>query len=65
MEQRRLGASGLAVSIAGLGCNNFRGAPRQARTPEVVNAALDVGVTFFDTARSYGEGRSRSTSGCV
>jgi len=63
MEQRRLGASGLTVSLAGLGCNNFGGRLDQAQTTEVVSAALDVGVTFFDTARSYGEGRSEEYLG--
>ncbi|MGD0944779.1 MAG: aldo/keto reductase, partial [Acidimicrobiales bacterium] len=38
MEQRRLGASGLTVSLAGLGCNNFGGRLDQAQTTEVVSA---------------------------
>ena len=55
---RRLGRSGLAVSAVGLGCNNF-GRPRTATetldgTRAVVDAALDAGVTFFDTADTYG-----------
>ena len=65
MEQQRLGASGLTVSLAGLGCNNFGGRLDQAQTTEVVSAALDVGVTFFDTARSYGEGRSEEYLGAA
>ena len=52
METRRLGNSGLVVTIAGLGCNNFGMRIDQARAIDVVSAALDVGVTFFDTARS-------------
>ena len=58
MELRPLGGSGLEVSVVGLGCNNFGGRIDKARTREVVDAALDAGVTFFDTARSYGGGDS-------
>jgi aryl-alcohol dehydrogenase-like predicted oxidoreductase len=58
METRTLGDSSLAVSVVGLGCNNL-GRPGtftadQAGTDEVVHAALDAGVTFFDTADIYG-----------
>jgi aryl-alcohol dehydrogenase-like predicted oxidoreductase len=58
METRTLGASELAVSVVGLGCNNL-GRPGtqtfdQAGTDAVVHAALDAGVTFFDTADVYG-----------
>jgi aryl-alcohol dehydrogenase-like predicted oxidoreductase len=63
MESRRLGNSGLTVSLAGLGCNNFGARLDQGQTTEVVSAALDAGVTFFDTARSYGEGRSEEFLG--
>jgi aryl-alcohol dehydrogenase-like predicted oxidoreductase len=54
MRYRRLGESGLAVSVVGLGCNNFgrRIGPEQAQ--EVVDAAIDAGVTLFDTADTYG-----------
>jgi aryl-alcohol dehydrogenase-like predicted oxidoreductase len=51
-----LGASGLRVSRVGLGCNNFGGRIDLAATRAVVDAALDAGVTFFDTAESYGDG---------
>jgi aryl-alcohol dehydrogenase-like predicted oxidoreductase len=47
---------GLRVSRVGLGCNNFGGRLDLAATRAVVDAALDVGVTFFDTAESYGNG---------
>lgn len=55
---RRLGRSGLAVSAVGLGCNNL-GRPgtvteSQSGTDEVVGAALDAGITFFDVADTYG-----------
>ena len=54
MEYRNLGDSGLKISLAGLGCNNFgmRCDPEQSRA--VVHRALDEGVTFFDTADIYG-----------
>jgi len=59
MEFRNLGKSGLKVSLAGLGCNNFgmRIDAEQARA--VVHQALDEGITFFDEANIYG-GRGRS-----
>jgi aryl-alcohol dehydrogenase-like predicted oxidoreductase len=54
MEHRTMGASGLEVSVVGLGCNNFGGRLDLERTREVVEAALDAGITFFDTADAYG-----------
>jgi aryl-alcohol dehydrogenase-like predicted oxidoreductase len=51
-----LGGSGLRVSRVGLGCNNFGGRIDFDATRAVVDAALDVGVTFFDTAAVYGNG---------
>lgn len=56
MVHRRLGASGLTVSVVGLGCNNFGyGAGLDAgQTRAVVDAALEEGITFFDTADIYG-----------
>jgi aryl-alcohol dehydrogenase-like predicted oxidoreductase len=51
-----LGASGLRVSRVGLGCNNFGGRIDLDATRAVVDAALEVGVTFFDTAAIYGNG---------
>ena len=58
---RRIGS--LAVSAVGLGCNNFGARLDQAATTEVVNAALDAGVTFFDTADVYGGTRSEEFLG--
>jgi len=52
MEKRRIGE--LSVSLVGLGCNNFGIRLDQKRTTEVVNAALDAGIDFFDTADIYG-----------
>ena len=54
MELIDLGGSGLRVSRVGLGCNNFGGRIDLDATRLVVDAALDVGVTFFDTAELYG-----------
>ncbi len=53
MEYRQLGDSGLTVSVVGLGCNNFGGRLDAARTNVVVNAAVDAGITLFDTADVY------------
>jgi aryl-alcohol dehydrogenase-like predicted oxidoreductase len=54
MRFRRLGDSGLVVSVVGVGCNNFGGRIDAERAREVVHAALDLGVTLFDTADIYG-----------
>ncbi|GAA2524600.1 aldo/keto reductase [Rarobacter incanus] len=55
---RQLGRSGLTVSVVGLGCNNFGSAGTatadQAGTDAVVHAAIDAGITLFDTADIYG-----------
>ncbi|MGC1340998.1 MAG: aldo/keto reductase [Candidatus Binataceae bacterium] len=59
MEYRRLGNSGLQVSIAGLGCNNFGMRIDAEQTRTVVGRALDEGITLFDTADIYG-GRGKS-----
>ncbi len=53
MEQRYLGNSGLRVSLVGLGCNNFGRRIEYAASVPVVHKALDLGITFFDTADSY------------
>ena len=51
MQRRRIGS--LEVTVVGIGCDNFGGRVDEARTREVVNAALDSGVNFFDTADVY------------
>lgn len=59
MKMRVLGRPGLEVSEIGLGCNNFGGMIRDldlAGAREVVHAALDAGITLFDTSDSYGVG---------
>ncbi|MFS2076758.1 aldo/keto reductase [Curtobacterium sp. CT11-133] len=64
IEHRPLGPSGLVVSTVGIGCNNF-GRPgtlteTQEGTDAVVHAALDAGITLFDTADVYGGRRGLS-----
>jgi len=54
MEIRNLGRSGLRVSLVGLGCNNFGGRSDREASRRVVHRALDVGITLFDTADTYG-----------
>jgi aryl-alcohol dehydrogenase-like predicted oxidoreductase len=54
LPTRRLGDSELEVSAVGLGCNNFGGRLDADATAAVLEAALDAGVTFFDTADIYG-----------
>ncbi len=54
MSYRRLGDSGLVVSVVGIGCNNFGRKLDAAATTAVVDAAFDTGITFFDTADIYG-----------
>ena len=55
MQTRTLGRSGLLVSAIGLGCNNFGGRLDVAGTRRVTDAAIDHGITLFDTADVYGE----------
>ena len=54
MQYRSLGKSGLQVSVVGLGCNNFGRRCDESQTTAIVHAALDSGITFFDTADIYG-----------
>jgi aryl-alcohol dehydrogenase-like predicted oxidoreductase len=57
VEERNLGRSGLAVSLVGLGCNNFAGRIDFDATKRVVHKALDLGITLFDNADTYGDPR--------
>jgi aryl-alcohol dehydrogenase-like predicted oxidoreductase len=66
MEQRALGRTGLTVSALGFGCGSIgglmvRGDPAEQR--RAVARALDAGITYFDTAPSYGDGRSEENLG--
>lgn len=54
MQTRNLGKSDLKVSVAGLGCNNFGWFLDREKSLEVIDAALDAGINFFDTANNYG-----------
>ena len=63
METARLGGSDLDVSRVGLGCNNFGRRLDRAATRTVIDAALDAGVTFLDTADVYGGGDSERFMG--
>lgn len=63
MEKRRIGS--LEVSLAGLGCNNFGWRIDAAETKAVVDAALDAGINFFDTADMYGTGKSEEFLGAA
>lgn len=54
MRYGRLGDSGLAVSVVGLGCNNFGRRIDRDASHAVVDTAITAGVTLFDTADSYG-----------
>jgi aryl-alcohol dehydrogenase-like predicted oxidoreductase len=66
MRSRRLGTEGPEVSVVGLGCNNFGMRVDLEGTRAVVAAALDAGVTLFDTADIYGnKGGSESFLGEV
>ena len=61
MKNRKIGA--LRVSLVGLGCNNFGWRLDAESTANVVNAALEAGINFFDTADIYGGGQSEEFLG--
>jgi aryl-alcohol dehydrogenase-like predicted oxidoreductase len=63
MKTRMIGS--LKVSVVGLGCNNFGGRINLDETAVVVNAALDAGINFFDTADIYGGTHSEEFLGQV
>jgi aryl-alcohol dehydrogenase-like predicted oxidoreductase len=64
VRTRTLGSSGPVVSVVGLGCNNFGSRVNDDGTREVVDAALDAGITLLDTADVYGNrGGSESALG--
>jgi aryl-alcohol dehydrogenase-like predicted oxidoreductase len=58
MESRHLGKSGLRVSVVGVGCNNFGMGIDEAGTKKVVDKAIELGITLFDTADVYGGSNS-------
>ena len=61
LPTRRLGESELDVSVVGIGCNNFGRRLDVEQTAAVVEAALDAGITFFDTADVYGDAGASET----
>src|SRR5690349_11650479 len=61
MEKRTIGS--LQVSVVGLGCNNFGWRVDAATTARVVDAALDSGINFLDTADIYATGQSEEFLG--
>jgi aryl-alcohol dehydrogenase-like predicted oxidoreductase len=63
VEKRKIGS--LEVSVVGVGCNNFGMRADDAHSEEVMNAALDEGINFFDTADMYANGRSEELIGRV
>jgi len=63
LPTRRLGDSELEVSVVGLGCNNCGGRTGRDGTAAVLEAALDAGITFLDTADIYGGGASEELIG--
>lgn len=63
MQYRQLGRSGLWVSVVGLGTNQFGGKVDEKGVAEIIDAALDLGVNFIDTADVYTGGKSEETIG--
>jgi aryl-alcohol dehydrogenase-like predicted oxidoreductase len=63
MDKRRIG--GLEVSVVGLGCNNFGMRIDSDQTRAVVDAAIDAGIDYFDTAEGYGGGKSEEFLGAA
>ncbi|TMK90694.1 MAG: aldo/keto reductase [Actinobacteria bacterium] len=63
LPTRRIGS--LEVPVVGLGCNNFGSRLDEGRTRRVVDAALEAGVTFFDTADIYGRTQSEAFLGRI
>lgn len=63
MHYRKLGNSGLKISAVGLGTNQFGGKVDQQGVTEIISAAVDLGINFFDTANMYQGGRSEETIG--
>ena len=61
MTYTQLGPSGLTVSTVGLGCNNFGARMPDEDVPKVVHAAIDAGITLFDTADVYGNAGGSET----
>ena len=68
MEYRPLGSTGLNVSEIGFGCGNVGGLMIRGEHSDQVNAAaraMELGINYFDTASSYGDGQSETNLGRV
>jgi aryl-alcohol dehydrogenase-like predicted oxidoreductase len=65
LEVRQLGQTGPELSVVGLGCNNFGMKLDEKQSARVVHAALDAGITHFDTAEVYGRGKSEEFLGAA
>ena len=63
MDYRRLGHSGLQVSVIGLGTNNFGSRLDDPAAERVVRQAVEVGINFIATSNTYGEGRAEACIG--
>ena len=66
MRSQKLGRSDLEVSAIGLGCmsiSEFYGKPQEKRGERTLQHALDIGVTFWDTADAYGRGHNEEVVG--
>jgi aryl-alcohol dehydrogenase-like predicted oxidoreductase len=63
MDTRRIGS--LEVSVVGLGCNNFGMRIDADQTRAVVDAAIEAGINYFDTAEAYGGGQSEEFLGAA
>ncbi|MCL4696966.1 MAG: aldo/keto reductase [Burkholderiaceae bacterium] len=63
MQYRHVGRSGLVASAIGVGCFPFGGYVAQEGVQAVVDQALDLGINYFDTANSYGIGKSEQALG--
>lgn len=65
MDYRRLGRSGMRVSVIGLGGNTFGRYADERQTANIIGAALDAGINFFDTADIYNGGASEQFIGAA
>jgi aryl-alcohol dehydrogenase-like predicted oxidoreductase len=63
VRYQRLGASGIEVSVIGLGCNMFGATIDRPQARSIVDAAIESGINFFDTAAVYGAGASEEMLG--
>ena len=61
VEKRKIGS--LSATVVGIGCNNFGSRIDEKRSEEVIDAALEAGINFFDTADMYANGKSEELLG--